>query len=300
MSSEISLRLRVFAYLFFVSVAHFYPATCDGVTVPELSKTVVWVRFEHQIKPPDPNSLRPATKKTSSGTGFLIRHTGISYIVTAKHILSAPPNSGFFAFKSVSGKLWKTKFSEVQQKMPGAHWFLHKSRDIAIHPYGYPPGIEAAVLSVPDELLDSNPQPLLSPVCCIGFPMNLGIAKDLFTPVAKHAYIANPSISIRKFDLDPTKRLFILLDEAMAQGFSGAPVFSLYSDSNANTRSGYSDLKPRLLGIVAGTKFDLTGGKFGYVVPVAHIMEIFEYPEFLQYERAILKKVSQEKESADL
>ena len=86
-------------------------------------------------------------------------------------------------------------------------------------------------------------------------------------------------------DINPNLK-FILLDEDLALGYSGAPVFISPEPlvTNSSVRLG-SRSRLRLIGILSANISDSTGGKISLVVPVSYLNEIFESNDFREYEK---------------
>ena len=115
---------------------------------------------------------------------------------------------------------------------------------------------------------------ILDSVYAIGFPLALGVGETL-SPIAKECRIA----SLKQELSGPTENgmaisgSFILLDQALAQGYSGSPI---YACPAPNTLC--------LLGLMSSVTSDATGGKVSLVVPIDYVIEILKSPQFLAYE----------------
>ena len=78
---------------------------------------------------------------------------------------------------------------------------------------------------------------------------------------------------------------YIVLDEDLAAGYSGAPVFI---SPELQMRDGaFTGVQSSLIGIVSMTLSDRTGGKLSLVVPISYLREIFSSNEFKSYEKKI-------------
>jgi hypothetical protein len=273
-----------------------------GISPDELALTVIFLRHQSQefedkgIKKLEVWYRDPATNKyepkfsTKSGTGFLVKHNGRDYLVTAKHVADfLDPNSEVI-INLASGKISTVKFGRLMQSpsIRGSKWFRHQVADMAVHPIGYtdkPKHISFPSLNIPGE----DPEiPLLSTVWVMGFPLGLGTSEPL-SPIAKKAQIASKIIYLDSPDIDPNLK-FIMLDEALAQGYSGAPVIWI-EDVLSSAKVGQQHLKAgeriHLIGIASMTFPDKTGGKISAIVPISYLMEIFHSSDFNAYEKQL-------------
>ena len=83
------------------------------------------------------------------------------------------------------------------------------------------------------------------------------------------------------------------LDQALAQGYSGAPVF--YVDEELSTaqlakRQNRIEGGLHLLGVQSSDISDTTGGKLSIVVPIRYLWEILESEDFIRYEKMLPKQ----------
>jgi hypothetical protein len=103
----------------------------------------------------------------------------------------------------------------------------------------------------------------------------MGVGEAL-SPIAKECRIA----SLKQDLSGPAENgmnisgSFILLDQALAQGYSGAPI---YACPAPNTLC--------LLGLMSSVNSDATGGKVSLVVPLDYLIEILKSPQFVAYEK---------------
>lgn len=77
---------------------------------------------------------------------------------------------------------------------------------------------------------------------------------------------------------------FLLLDKALAQGYSGAPIFS-YSPGFSGPSAFLPGKPPVLVGLYRAQRADAAVGKHSIVVPASYLLEVFQQPEFLEFER---------------
>jgi S1-C subfamily serine protease len=256
----------------------FYEATCDSVVSIRVPKVVceningtwheVWLRSVATGNP-------VAKMKTDSGTGFLLLHSNAAYVVTAKHVVVDGAGRA-----SVAGDIWlnvkdsPARSLAISFMAEGRHgWFLHPTADVAVLPYGRPTDLNVNAKDMPEAWVSTNSVSMLNPVFAVGFPMGLGVG-NVLEPVAKRCQVSAPRITL---DGNTNSPSCILLDEALAQGYSGAPVF-------IDIPPGVMQHNFRLVGLMSAVKSDMSGGKVSYVVPISAVMDIFSSEEFKKYE----------------
>ncbi len=272
-------------------------ALCEpsiAVTLDDLSKSVVYIREDFQayetiagkkyelwLRDPANRQSVPKTERFS-GTGFLLAHKGKIYLVTAAHIARKVTGGANVLWNSRSGEMHCLTLDQIRRSVPGARWFVHPSADVAVHPFGFTEKTDHML--VPDELCwDSVKKvlPIGTDVYVFGYPLGLGTAERL-SPLSKKAEISSSLTSVAIPGVAPNL-LFVLLDQDLAQGYSGAPIFvspETQFQGNAIVRE-----KPELIGLQSMTISDTTGGKISVVVPTQYLKELFERAEFLEYER---------------
>ncbi len=265
-----------------------------AVTLDDLSKSVVYIREDSQahetiagrkyelwLRDPVKQQFIRKTERFS-GTGFLLDHHGKIYLITAAHIAKKITSGARIFWNSVSGQMHSLTLDQIRQSIPDARWFLHPSADVAVHPFGFTE--KSSHMLVPEDLLwDAMTQaiPIGTDVYVFGYPLNLGTGERL-SPLSKKAEISSSLTSVDSRRADPNL-LFVLLDQDLAQGYSGAPVFispETQFEGNAIVRK-----TPNLIGLQSMTISDITGGKISMIVPAHYLSEVFEQKEFLEYER---------------
>ena len=127
---------------------------------------------------------------------------------------------------------------------------------------------------------------LLTDVIVLGFPLGIGVQKSI-SPIAKKTQIASNVTTLP--EIDPNLR-FYLLDQALAQGYSGSPIFvseDIPSGISVGNRPILAGEKITLIGILSAGLSDATGGKISVVVPISYLWEILNSDEFLKYENKL-------------
>jgi hypothetical protein len=264
-----------------------------SLTKEDLAKCVVFIResktvnetfegkkYEIWRKDISNDNLSPKLQSVG-GTGFLISHNHKIYLVTAAHIAKQITKKAEIYWNAGLGKMNHFSFEFIQKEIPGSKWFLHPSVDIAIHPFGFTEKSEHALIPEDSYISKDTHLAIGTDVYIFGFPLQLGIT-DILSPLSKKAETASSYTSISNMELSPDL-LFILLDQDLAQGYSGAPVFTspdMQLIGNTITTSA-----TKLIGIQSSTLSDTTGGKISLVIPIFYINNIFESEEFLNYEK---------------
>ena len=276
-----------------------------SVSIDSLSKTVVFLRQRSQavemkggkkveVWYRDPNTQKLEPKlDIVSGTGLIIRYHERDYLVTARHVAKALSPKAEIVMNHSGGKSISFTFEWItQQKVTqGAKWFHHPKADISIHPLCYSATLDQMPI---DESLfpkQSKDIPLLTPAYILGFPLGQGIQENL-GPLAKKTQIASRTTSVDNAYVSPELQ-FILLDQALAQGYSGAPVFyfeDVMSDLRIAGQRMKSGEKVHFVGILSGGLSDKTGGKISLVVPTSYLWDILESEDFRKYEKKSAKK----------
>ena len=236
--------------------------------------------LEVWYRDPINNQQRPKTQ-TASGTYFSLSWHGAGYIVTAKHVIldgaGKPADSGVFHLNDHDGKRKSLTF-DFMEDHAGSRWFLHETADVAVHPLWRPVELVTGLESIAVENTSTNipqmPQ-ILDSAYAIGFPLAMGVGESL-SPIAKECKIASLTQNImgRADNGLPVSGRFILLDQALAQGYSGAPIYVCPTPNSLS-----------LLGLMSSVNTDATGGKISLVVPMDYVIEVLKSPQFKSYEK---------------
>lgn len=272
----------------------------NAQNINELGKTVVFLQKQFQAsemkagervevwyKNPTNNNLEPKILK-QSGTGFIINHNGKDYIVTAKHVAKFLDDASEVLLNISSDSSISISFQLIRKSslFKNANWFNHPIADISIHPIVYPTQkLDALHFNTNDISRNDIKIELLTDVIILGFPLGLGVHESI-SPIAKKTQIASNITTIDLPEISPSLK-FYLLDQALAQGYSGSPVFCLESIPSGvfvGDRPISAGEKVTLIGILSAGLSDATGGKISVVVPISYLWEILDSPVFLKYE----------------
>jgi hypothetical protein len=302
--------MRIISRIFVIVLMFLITMICcstsfAGISVEELAKTVVYIRHQEQFKEMKAGVLVEVWYKkagvneafepkllTASGTGFIIKHNNKDYLVTAKHVTEfTNKGNAEILLNPSTGNYLTIKFNQLKmiKIIQGARWFHHPTMDISLHPMAYP-SESVDVSAIPTESIAKTilPIPLLSNVCIVGFPLSLGIT-DRIEPLAKKVQTASGITSIENPHIRPDLKL-ILLDQAVAQGFSGSPVFYIKDLMATNITPPIKvGEQVRFIGIVSFGLPDNSGGKLTGIVPINNIWDILTSTEFKNYENSLPK-----------
>ncbi len=218
------------------------------------------------------------------GTGFFIQYKGASYIITAKHVVGDDPfaDGNVIVVNKDSSRL-ELPLSFARRAVPGTKWFFHPKADVALHLYRWPDEMHIANVDFNYQLLRTNTLGLLSPVCSLGFPFGFGLGPKV-SPIATECKIASWLTHVPEQNPELG---FILLDKALAQGYSGAPIYTLPEPFKGGALVVTPGFQPEIIGLLSGQQIDMGGGKVSLIVPASYILEIFQSPEFIEFEKGV-------------
>ena len=269
----------------------------------EMSRTVVFLR--QQVPKKETVEGKPAEifyrhagteqfkpmLEMNFGTGFIIRHHNSDYLVTAKHVAEKMTPTGEIVINLQNETSTAIKFeslTDVKNGLSGAQWFHHPKADISVHPIRCPVNKDVVAISQDTFQDDKQEVRLLNSAYIVGFPLGLGVL-DKLNPVAKEAKIASKLTSVTH----PSVRKdlhFYFLDQALSEGYSGAPVFYIEDIMMASAGPTISiSEKAHLLGVQSSAFSDKSGGKISLVVPISYVHEIFQSQDFQNYEKNLNK-----------
>jgi hypothetical protein len=240
-----------------------------GKLYESLSKSVV--RLEYIQTELHGAKQIPDSNRVPDGTGFIVEHNAICYMVAARHVAEAPhPLIARVTFRGPE----TNEYQILQLYIPHEAWIYHpidKSdsiRYVDVAVAQMPKAISGKVYSRLQESLlkSSDPVPPTS-ILVFGFPFELGFKLKFQKPLARSGIIAlgtnEPFIVV---DGQYAESKCILIDAPIYPGNSGSPFFS--------NREIYGKLT--LLGLIIATN-----NKLNYAVgePVSRIMECLDYAE---------------------
>jgi hypothetical protein len=285
-------QLPLFIYLSLLPII----ATAQ-TDITSLSRSILYLEMAHPVcedvgtnhyqvfyRLPGQTNLIPKMQ-TSSGTAFLLQHHNRQYIITSSHVVGNPNDSGTLHFFDTNGLRRDLPLDLIHGFMPGTKWFIHPQADVAVHPcLGYDNRL-IANLSLAEDFISTNAVPLLTPVVALGFPLQLGTLNNKISPIATECQTSSWTTTVPN---EKPALQFILLDKALAQGYSGAPIIT--REKILDVPGFHAGGGPVfLLGICRSQIGDVLGGKHAVIIPSSYILEVFQQPDFLEYEHRLPK-----------
>lgn len=209
---------------------------------------------------------------TFTGTGLIISHKGICFLVTAGHVaIHLKKNLTSVAF-SLPGDM--PGIILLDQITAEHNWRVHEIGDVAlIQLTPKAPGVEDLLerIAFPSvNMMGIETVPNYFDVVFIGYPVIEDKMKHL-SPINLTCKLASGLIT-QKASNDKLCTIFYL-DRPSIQGMSGGGVFC--SMSRPGVTMGYTN-RTLLIGIMSGTRFDNTGGKLAEVMPTFYLEELLK------------------------
>ncbi len=235
----------------------------------------VWVKRPNETQP------RPYFEHRT-GTGFFVVRGEAFYLITAQHVAKETSASSQITVKSENDKPYSFSLGELWNQSGPLDWVFHQEADIAVLPLQPSPSLvkklEGHFLPFQD-LSGEEKAPLRErPLTVIGFPLGLGF-RDRFSPISQETKPSSGLLRLARFD-NRKMATFFILDKPSVGGFSGAPVFMLPSSYFFEDRLVVSK-GISCVGVVHGTLFDNTGGKFAAVIPASFVIETINQAQTL-------------------
>jgi hypothetical protein len=204
-----------------------------------------------------------------TGTGFLLTSENQYFLITAKHVadLLKIETSEIF-FKGLNPKAigFKLKNFLSKQIVSGfndqSDFFILK-----LEPFDSISSETLKKSSLDSDMLANNRESIdrKMDVLVMGYPI---FDLDNFSPITFKSYFSSALLNIKIKDLTKPCFCYLLENPSMA-GFSGGPVFVGVKD-----RASAQLVKTLIIGIVTGTTFDNTGGKFAIITPAFHLLDL--------------------------
>ncbi len=223
----------------------------------------------------DPQSVRPFVE-TVSGSGCVVLSNGVPFLVTAAHVARDFEDGGSVSLRAKDGNGKSFSIAELVGHAPPFEWVMHESADVAVlridvrhvhsdRPVNLEPFDPSLFADKPGELRVG------SRLGIVGFPLDLVAVEGPFSPIEKDFAVASSEVQYPRAD-NGKMATFLLVQDPIAQGFSGGPVFTLnrieLGGGAAIGAGGFS-----CVGIAHGTIGDQTGGKFGAITPSSFVLE---------------------------
>lgn len=274
------IKIKILLY-FLIFIFCYNPLFSQSID--ELGKIVVFLKKDTLVYNVNLGKFEIITK---SGSGFLIKHEKLEYIVTAKHIANFMDSTSKVVINDDNKKVKEISFDNLIDlpNTTNIRWFYHPTADIAIHPIVLSNGKrEQRHLYSSDIRKNEIIVKLLSDAIILGFPLGLGVL-DNISPLAKKINLSTYLTTIDHPEIDPILN-FYLLDQALAMGYSGSPVFYIEETNLGIFFAGEEAINKSFvfLGIQSSVLNDNGGGKISLIVPNTYLWEIFNSTELEEW-----------------
>jgi hypothetical protein len=206
---------------------------------------------------------------TNTGTGFLVTTKDQYFLVTAKHVADAlkiETTDIFFRDSSKTAISFKLQGFLKKPLVSGfnenSDFFILKLETTDMKKLDM---LKKSSLNFDVFANDRKSIDRKIDVLVMGYPL---FDFEHFTPITFKSYFSSSLINV-KFESMPKPFLCYLLENPSMAGFSGGPVFVGVKD-----RASTPLTKTLIVGIVTGTKYDNTGGKFAIITPAFHLIDL--------------------------
>lgn len=205
------------------------------------------------------------------GTGFLLTSNNAFFLITAKHVADSLHTELAEIYfrnslkKGISIKLKKFVVSEpITQFNNESDFFI-----LRLDPYDSTSKELLKKASLDVSIIGNNRRSLERniDVVVFGYPI---FDLDHFTPITFKSNFSSGLMNIKMKDLPKPCYCYLLENPSMA-GFSGGPVFAGVEDRMTTPID-----KTLIIGIVTGTTYDNTGGKFAIITPTFHLIDLID------------------------
>lgn len=211
------------------------------------------------------------------GTGFFVLDTKTNnlLLITARHVIDTLTPNSLVVIRikdDLPQELSLVQLTGVNSPLP---WKVHPIADVAVlklNPTKEIVPLLAGHALFREHLLEKLEAPSRDvPLTILGFPIGIGV-QGRFSPISRETKAASGLLNLPQIS---TATIFLLQDP-IAGGFSGSPVFE-FPGARPSTRAAI-EIGGRFacVGLASGTISDITGGKLGVVVPAQYILEAID------------------------
>lgn len=206
----------------------------------------------------------------SIGTGFLLASQTTVCLITASHVAKHAGDSSRVVL--LVGDVARSFALRELAPRGATSWVFHEAADVAALRLTVGGDLRLHVFSRQMVLTSEVAPQRDRPIWVFGFPRGLGSAT--LQPVSQQ-YSRASEIERAKSDEFPVLADYYFLDRPSVQGYSGAPLF-VVPGQFARGAGIVFRRDCALVGLMAGTLSDNTGGKLAAVVPPRFVAEIFD------------------------
>lgn len=203
------------------------------------------------------------------GTGTLFLMGERIFLATAGHVAKGCASQN--TLMVICGKDGTPQIHQLVQNTvdkKSLRWKIHPKADVATIELGYPVTFSNLNVINTDWLVrgleDVDRDAVLT---IVGFPNALGMTGTKFSPITMRAYACSGMIETKDYP-----SMFFLLDKPGINGYSGAPVSRLTSRFGGMV----TVVPPQVVGILAFTSSDNTGGKMAGIIPAQYILDLMD------------------------
>lgn len=240
--------------VFFIFILNF--PNCQILKSDEIFNTIVLIKEN-------------IGNKQIHGTGFLLSQKNMFFLVTAKHVADSLHLN--FAEIYLRDSLSKSVKFSLKDLIPNEAFIKYNDKSdffiVEIVPFDLNSKSLVTKNSIDVSHLanDRNSIDRKIDLIVFGYPI---FDLNYFSPIT---FKSNFSSSLMNIYMDDFKKscFCYLLEQPSAKGFSGGPVFA-----GINERSLFPLEKTLIVGIVTGTTFDATGGKYAIITPTFHLLDL--------------------------
>jgi len=207
--------------------------------------------------------------RTYTGTGFLLTTDNQYFLITAKHVadsLNIGTTEIFFCDSNKVAIKYKIKDFISKQINSGynnqSDFFILKLEHFDLNSFMI---LRKSSLDINILANDRNSIDRKIDVLVMGYPV---YDLENFSPITFKSYFSSALMNIPIKNIPKPCHCYLLENPSMV-GFSGAPVFIGVKD-----RASTMLEKTLITGIITGTTYDVTGGKFSIITPAFHLLDL--------------------------
>ena len=205
------------------------------------------------------------------GSGTIIKYKDRFFLLSAHHVISVLTNESEMLFRNAAGQVDSLKLKAVFPDPTKQSSHIEGDVEVLLLSPRNQNDIKLFELlsfdvNVVYKELTDIPRELN--VIVYGFPL---YSLKNFEAMSYYSYLSSGLMDLPRADNKKTSWFYLLENPAM-QGFSGGPVF--ISMSKQGMTPGPS--QTFLIGVVHGTQYDNTGGKFAMITPSWYIANLLD------------------------
>lgn len=209
------------------------------------------------------------------GSGTIIKYQNRFFLLSANHVISHLNEQSVMVFSDINNRVDSIRLRSIFPD-PNKH-AMHNNADVDILLLTPRDNKDKTILEnlsfefnvIYSELADI---PREINVIVYGYPL---YSFKNFKAMSYNSYLSSGLLDLQRADTKDIS-LFYLLENPAMQGFSGGPVFIGMSRQGMT----FGPTQTYLIGLVHGTQYDITGGKFSTITPSWFIVDLFKSLKF--------------------